>query len=126
MGAASWHRGLLGLRRELGEQGRAATQLRGEGLDRAQRRRADVMLHSFDIVIDHAFLDPEELQEISQELMTPCNAARECFASAGQDESTIFLVFQQAISIESLHHVRDARLRNLQAGGNIDDARVAL
>jgi hypothetical protein len=38
----------------------------------------------------------------------------------------ILLVFQQALGIEALDHISDARLRDAEAGRDVDYARVAL
>ena len=62
------------------EQSRPPPQLCGEGFDRTQRGRADVMLHPLHIVINHAIVQAEKFQKISQELMPVCNLAREGFA----------------------------------------------
>jgi hypothetical protein len=39
-------------------------QLRREGLDRAQGRRADVVLHAFHVVVDDLLVNPEQREEI--------------------------------------------------------------
>ena len=84
------------------------------------------MFHAFDVVIDHALVEPEKLEEIGQQLVPACDVAGEDFARGGEDESAIFFILEQAIGVEPLHHVRHAGLGDLQAGRDIDDARVAL
>jgi hypothetical protein len=50
-------------------QSRPSPQLRSQSLDRPQRRRADVMLHSFDIMVNHAIIDTEQSQKIGEEFV---------------------------------------------------------
>ncbi|HWN64957.1 MAG TPA: hypothetical protein VNN24_04640 [Candidatus Binatus sp.] len=45
--------------------------------------RADVMLHSFDVVIDHPIVETEQLQKIGQEFVTVGNIACQLFSRAG-------------------------------------------
>ena len=84
------------------------------------------MLHPLDIMVDDALVEPEQLQEFREQLVPSGDAARERFAGGREDKAAIFLILEQAIGIESLDHVRHARLRDLEAGRDVDDARVAL
>ena len=84
------------------------------------------MLHSFDIVVDHAIIDAEELQEIGQELVTPGDIARQGLARSGENEPAIFFVLEETLSVETLNHVGDAGLRDAETGGDVDDPGVAL
>ena len=52
--------------------------------------------------------------------------ARERFARGRQDQAAVFLVFEQALTIEALDHIGHARLRDAEARRDIDHARVAL
>ncbi len=85
-----------------------------------------MVLHALDIVLDDPLIDAEQLEEIGQELMTPGDIAGERFTGGGQHESAIFLVVEQAVAIEALHHVGDARLGDLETGRDIDHAGVTL
>jgi len=107
------------------EQGGPALELRGQRLDRAQSGRADVVFHALDVMLDHSFVDTEELEEIRQELVSPGNIAGQRFTRSGQDQTAILLVLEETLAIESLHHVGDARLRDSEARRDIDHARVA-
>ena len=59
-----------------------ASQLRGQRLDRAQGWRADVVLHAFDVVIDHALIETEQSEKIGQQFVPARDIARERFARA--------------------------------------------
>src|SRR5690349_10994121 len=58
-----------------GEQRRLPFQLRSERLDRPQRRRTDVVLHSFHVPVDHLLIQPEQAQEIGEKLVSPRDIA---------------------------------------------------
>jgi len=65
------------------QQSRPPPQLRGERFDRAQRGRAEVMLHPLHIVIIHAIVQAKKFQKSGQELTPVCNLAREGLAGCG-------------------------------------------
>jgi hypothetical protein len=50
----------------LRDERRASPELSRKSFDRAQRWRADMMLHSFDIVVDHALVDSEKREEVGE------------------------------------------------------------
>ena len=54
------------------------------------------------------------------------DAAGQRFAGGRENKPAVFFVLEQAIRVEALHHVGDTGLRNLEAGRDIDHARVAL
>ena len=83
------------------------------------------MFHALDVMLDHSFIDAEELEEIRQELMAAGNIAGERFTGSGQDQAAILLVLEETLAIEALYHVGDARLRDSEARRDIDHARVA-
>ena len=85
-----------------------------------------MVFHTLDVVVDHSFIDAKELEEIRQELVSPGNIPGERFPRTGQDQAAILLVIEEALAIESLHHVGDARLRNSEARRDVDHAGVAL
>ena len=85
-----------------------------------------MMLHSFDIMVDHAIIDAEKFQEIGQELVTPGDVARQGLARSRENEAAIFFVLEETLTVETLNHVGDAGLRDAEAGGDVDHAGVAL
>ena len=103
-----------------------ALELAGEGLDGAERGRADVVLHALDIVVDDLVVEAEELQEIGEEMVAVGDVAGEGFAGGGEDEAAVFFVFEEALGVEALDHIGDAGLGDLEAGGDVHDAGVAL
>ena len=103
-----------------------ALQLAGQGLDGAEGRRADVMLHPLDVVVDDLVVEAEELEEIGEEVVAVGDVAGEGFAGGGEDEAAVFLVLEETLGVEALDHVGDAGLGNLEAGGDVHDAGVAL
>ena len=117
---------LSGRSLQLCSQGRTTPQLSRERLNGAQRRQADVMFHSFDVVINDTIAQAKELQKISEQFMAMRDAAGELFAGLGQDKTAIFFVFEQAFSIEALDHVGHAGLGNVQSRRDVDDSGVAL
>ena len=68
-------------------------QLHGERFDRAKRRRADVMLHSFYVVINNALVEAEKAEKIGEELVSMGDFACQLFARHRQNKPAIFLVF---------------------------------
>src|SRR6187200_3553859 len=67
-----------------GEQRRVPLQLSGQCFDGAQCRRADMMLHSFDVVVDRLLVEAEQFQEIGEKLMPSGNILRESLAGGCQ------------------------------------------
>ena len=98
----------------------------GQGLDRAQGWGTDVMFHSFDVVMNDAFVQAEELEKIGQEFMPVGDVAGQFLSGSGEDKSAVFFVFKQAVGTEPLDHVGHAGLRDLQGGRDIDHASVTL
>jgi hypothetical protein len=47
-------------------QGGATTQLSGQRFDGAQRRQADVMFHSFDVVVNDTIIQAKKFKEVCQ------------------------------------------------------------
>ena len=98
-----------------------------ENFDGLQCRRADdEVLHAFDVVMDDLVVEAEELEEIGEEMVAVGDVAGQFFPGGGEGEAAVFLVFEQALGVEALDHVRDARLRDFEAGGDVHHARVAL
>ncbi len=85
-----------------------------------------MVLHALDVVFDHRLVDAKKLKEIGQQLVSARYVPGECLARGGEDEPSIFFVFEQAVYVESLHHVRDACLRDPKACRDVDDAGVTL
>jgi hypothetical protein len=98
----------------------------GKPFDGMHGRRADVMLHAFDIVINDVGREAEKLEEVGQELMAVGDVTREFLARRREHEAAVFLVFEQAVGIEFLNHVGDASLGNGETPGDVDHARVTL
>jgi len=84
------------------------------------------MFHPFHIMINDAVIQAEESQKICEKFVPVHNLASQVLAGCGQNEPAIFLVFQKALRIEPLHHVRHAGLRNPQRCRDIDDPGVSL
>ena len=84
-----------------------------------------MVFHALDIMLDYTLVDPEELEEIRQELVPLGNIAGESFTSGGQDQAAILLVIEKAFGIESLHHIGHARLGDTKACRDVDDAGIA-
>ncbi len=97
-----------------------------ERLDCTQRRQANVMFHSFDVVINDTIAQAKKLQKISEQFVAMRDAAGELFAGLGQDKTAIFFVFEQSFRIEALNHVGHAGLGNVQSRRDVDDSGVAL
>ena len=85
-----------------------------------------MMLHSFDIMVDHAIIDAEQFQEIGQELVTPGDVARQGLARSRENEAAIFFVLEETLAVETLNHVSDTGLRDAETGRDVDDTGVAL
>jgi hypothetical protein len=100
--------------------------LAGEDLDGAECGRADVVLHALDIVVDYLVIDPEELQEIVEKVVAVGNIAGEGFAGCGEGKAAVFFVLQEALGVEALDHVGNAGLGDIETGGDVHDAGVAL
>ncbi|MEY2598260.1 MAG: hypothetical protein RLZZ142_519 [Verrucomicrobiota bacterium] len=100
-------------------------QVARQTLNRSNRGRAEVVFHSFHVVVNGLLVEPKQLEERGEEPVAVGDAAREGFACRGEHESPIFFVLQKAFSIEALDHIGHARLGDGEARGNVDDARVA-
>src|ERR1700738_2013723 len=101
-------------------------KLGGQPLDCVQGGGANVVLHSFDIVMNDLLVQSEKVQKIGEEAMTPRDFVRQPRAGRGQNKTAVFFVFEQAFGIEALDHVGDAGLRDFQCPSDIDDSRVSL
>ncbi len=101
-----------------------ALELAGEGLNGPQGGGADVVLHPLDIVVDDLVVQAEEFEEIREQVVPMGDIAGQGFAGGGEDQAAVFFVFEEAFGIQALDHVGDAGLGNLEAGGDIDYARV--
>ena len=66
------------------DQRRVPVQGPREVFDGAQGGGADVVFHALDIVEDHVVRQPEQLEEIGEQLMPPGDVARERFAGGGE------------------------------------------
>ena len=84
------------------------------------------MLHTFDVVMDHALAQTKELEEIAQQPVAMGNVAGQFFAGGSQYQSAVLFVFQQALVTQSLHHIGDAGLGDIEGGGDIDDPGITL
>jgi len=69
-----------------------------------------MVLHPFNIVIDHFLVHTQHPEEVRQELVAPHDVAGQSLAGCGQDEAAVLLVLQQALSIEPLDHVGNTSL----------------
>ena len=94
-------------------------------LDRPNGGSTDVMLHAFHVMINDALIQTEQSKKIGLQFVPVDNFLGEILACCGQDQPAIFFVFQKPFGIESLDHVGNAGLRNLQRRGDIDDTSVA-
>ena len=103
-----------------------ALQMAGEGLDGAECGRADVVLHTLDIVVDDLVIDPEELQEIREEMVAAGDVAGEGFARGGEGEAAVFFILEEALGVQALDHIGNAGLGDIETGGDVHDAGVAL
>src|SRR5205807_2980354 len=94
--------------------------------DGPQGGGTDVVLHAFDVIMNHVLVEAQESEEIGEQLVPPRNIAGESLASDRQNQPAILLVFEEPITVEALDHVRYAGLRNFEALGDIDHPRVSL
>ena len=78
----------------------------GEGLDCPKGWGTDVVLHAFDVIMNHVLVEAQESEEIGEQLVPPRNIAGESLASDRQNQSAILLVFEEPITVEALDHVR--------------------
>ncbi len=85
-----------------------------------------MVLHAFDVVINGVVVEAEEFEEIGEELMAMGDVSGEGLARGGEGKATIFFVFEESVCIEALDHVSHASLRNIESGGDVDDACVTL
>ena len=69
-----------------------------------------MMFHSFNVVINDSIIETEKFEEIGQEPMPPGDVARKGLAGRSENETAVFFVFEQALGIETLHHVCHAGL----------------
>ena len=84
------------------------------------------MFHSFDVVVNGVVVEAEELEEIGKELVAMGDVSGEGFARGGERKASVLFVFQESVCIEALDHVGDARLRDIEPSGDVDDACVTL
>ncbi len=84
------------------------------------------MFHSFDVVVNGVVVEAEEFEEIGKELMAMGDVSGEGFARGGERKASVLFVFQESVCIEALDHVGDARLRDIEPSGDVDDACVTL
>jgi hypothetical protein len=84
---------------QLRQESRTPFQLRSQCLDRAQSRRTNVVLHSLDVVVDDLLVEPEQREEIGEELVPAGDVASEGFAGGRQDEPAVLLVFEEPILV---------------------------
>ena len=84
------------------------------------------MFHSFHIVVDNTLGQAKQSKKVCKKLVPARDISRHRFTGRGQNQTTILFVFEQAFGVQPLHHVCDAGLRNFQAGGDIDNTRIAL
>ena len=68
------------------------------------------MFHSFHVMINDAVIEAEQSQKIGEEFVPVGNLAGQVLAGSGQNQPAILFVFQKALTVESLHHVRHAGL----------------
>src|SRR5438094_91969 len=85
--------GLRGCGLQFRQQRRPAPQLIGESFDRAQSRSANMMLHSFYVVINDPVVEAEQPQKISQKFVSLGDLMRQALTSRCQNKSAIFFVF---------------------------------
>src|SRR5438094_929543 len=73
---------------------------------------------------EQSLIETEELEKIGQQPMPVRDFAGQPSPGGGENETAIFLVFEQSLGIEALHHISHAGLGNLKRGGDINDAGV--
>ena len=83
------------------------------------------MFHSFHVMVNDAVIEAEEFKKIGKQFVPVGNLACQRFPGGSQNEAAIFFVFEEAVAIKPLDHVGHAGLRDFQARGDIDDARVS-
>jgi len=84
------------------------------------------MFHSFHVMINDALIQAEQSQKIGEKFVPVRNFTSQVLAGWRQNKPAIFLVFQKALRVESLHHIRHAGLRNSERSRNIDHPGVTL
>ncbi|MEY5016416.1 MAG: hypothetical protein RIS92_2774, partial [Verrucomicrobiota bacterium] len=97
-----------------------------EAFDGFEGFGAHVVLHALNVVINGVVVEAEEFEEIGEELMAMGDVPGEGLARGGEGKATIFFVFEESVCIEALDHVSHASLRNIESGGDVDDACVTL
>ena len=84
------------------------------------------MFHSFHIVVDNTLIQAKQSKKVCKKPVPARDISRHRFTGWGQNQATILFILEQAFRVETLNHVCDAGLRNFQAGGDIDNTRIAL
>src|SRR6266487_1013342 len=74
------------------QQRRPPPKLSRESFDCAQGRSANMMLHSFYVVINDAVVEAEQAQKISQKFVSLRDLMRQALTSRCQNKSAIFFV----------------------------------
>lgn len=72
-----------------------------------------MVLHAFDIMVNHPVVYTEEPQELRKQFMALGNSVCQLFACRRQNKAAVLFIFQKLLAIEPLNHIRDAGLRNL-------------
>ena len=83
-----------------------------------------MVLHTFDIVIDHIGGESQKMEEVTEQLVPVSDVAGQFFPSRGQNKPPVFFVFQQPLGVEFLNHIGDACLRDGEAFGDVHHARI--
>ncbi len=84
------------------------------------------MFDAFDVAALGFVVEPEEGEEAGEGEVAGLDAAGDGAAFVGEDEAAVFDVVEVAGFGEALDHVGDGGLFDLEGGGDIDDAGVAL
>ena len=88
------------------------------------RRRAEVMLDAFDVLLLSLFVETKEREKPGEGLVTFLNASSDGFTFFGEDQTTVLFVIEVAQFPEFLDHAGDGSLFHVERGGYVDDARV--
>ena len=85
-----------------------------------------MVFHALDVVIDDVLIETKKFQKVGKQLVAAGDASRQCFTGCREHHASILFVFEQSLRVESLNHIRHARLGDVQALRDIDDSRISL
>ncbi len=91
-----------------------------------QRLIADVVLNAFRIALGRAAEDPQRHEEFDDEFMAFSAGGGEPFSPGRQEDGAIWLNANQSVAVQPLNGLGDRHVRDAQAFGKINGARLAL